>query len=160
MTKKVMDMTLNEIFAEAYIQLDRNEIPTQQIFQLMIDNVHWKQNNKENDAVTKAMEVRAMVEETTATESEVSGKVVMQHGSSPVGAMHYNEWDVDRKIQYAERDEQEAQAHLKFYELLTKAYKEHTGDRYLTKEERKGTAYKSKTNVSHWLAKKLPQAAQ
>lgn len=159
-TKNVLNMTLSEIFAQAYNELDRNEIPQRQMFQCIIDNADWKRHSKANDAIQRATQIDSLTKETVAIESDVSGKVTMMPGSSPVGAPHYNEYDVERLIQYAERDEHEAQAHEKFFTLLTKAFLELTKDKYQTKAERKGTAYKSKTNVNAWLSKRLPTAAE
>tara|TARA_R110000822_G_scaffold45294_13_gene121249 strand:+ start:172 stop:666 length:495 start_codon:yes stop_codon:yes gene_type:complete len=141
----------------------KNTYARNYMLKTLVDQAHWPMNTKLGDAADKTSQVQAYLGETVATESEVSGKVVMMQGSKAAGAMHYDEDQVTNLIRFAERDEEEAEMHKTFVDGLVAAYQQITGEIY----KPKGYVHKkmqSKNKVApsqaaQWLAERQKKAS-
>ena len=139
MSKKV-ETSLATLAATSYPTASNTNSEHARNFMLrnIVDNAHWPMNTKFNDANTKLTRAQAIVDETVANESTSSGKVIMTAGSKAIGAPHYSEDDANKLIDWAERDEYEAQCHDNFVKGLIEMYETITGDKYIPKAQRSG----------------------
>lgn len=162
---KTNTQTLVEMLATAYplASNTKNTYARNYMLKTLVDQAHWPMNTKLGDAADKTAQVQAYLGETVATESEVSGKVVMMQGSKAVGAMHYDENQVSSLMSYAERDEAEAAMHKTFVDALIATYQTITGETYTPKGYvHKKMQPKNKvtpSDAAKWLAERQKKAS-
>jgi hypothetical protein len=149
-TAKKLAEVLLEVYAEAHTQNTKN-YPLRGMLSQMINRTSWLPEAKLNDAALHTATVKAMMSESIAQESDISGKVTMQPAAtSVVGAPHYDEYKVQKAMRDAERDEFEAGLHSAWHQVMKEAFTELTGEKFVPKEQRKAT----RPNVGEWLAQR------
>jgi hypothetical protein len=149
-TAKKLAEVLLEVYAEAHTENTKN-YPLRGMLSQMINKTSWLPEAKLNDAAQHTATVQALISESIAQESDISGKITMQPtATSVVGSPHYDEYKVQQHMRYAERDEFEAGLHVAWHQVMQQAFTELTGEKFVPKQQRKTT----KPNVGEWLAKR------
>ena len=118
-TAKKLAEVLLEVYAEAHTENTKN-YPLRGMLSQMINRTSWLPEAKLNDAAQHTATVQALISESIAQESDISGKVTMQPtATSVIGAAHYDEYKVQQHMRYAERDEYEAGLHSAWHQAVS-----------------------------------------
>jgi len=149
-TAKKLAEVLLEVYAEAHTENTKN-YPLRGMLSQMINRTSWLPEAKLNDAAQHTATVQALISESIAQESDISGKVTMQPmATSVIGAAHYDEYRVQQNMRFAEKDEFEAGLHSAWHQVMKEAFTELTGEKFVPNKQRKP----SRPNVGEWLAQR------
>lgn len=148
---KHLESIVTALYGDNSIQLKDN-YPAYNMVGSMIEQTIWMKNNKLKDAAEKTERISAMIGESVGVESEESGRVVhMPSGTSAVGSRNFSQHSVDQLMRYAERDEQEAEAHQQAEDQLRKAYETIFATKFVSKAEKRASTVSS-IDPKAWLA--------